>query len=99
MRGRKSFQSFLTYLGNKDEVCYKCDLDVDVPARMLRTAVRKFQLSVCAAPSPDKTEKQAPVIGINGADTIVLEYQINLFPASLLTGVGNIRQNCTRMEF
>jgi hypothetical protein len=30
---------------------------------------------------------------------MVLENHIHLFPASLLTGVGNIRQNCTRREF
>ena len=59
---------------------------LDVPERLLRTAVRKFQLLECAAASPDKTEKQAPDIGTNGADTMVLEDHIHLFPASLVTG-------------
>ena len=66
---------------------------------MLRTAVRKLQLFECAAASPGKTEKRVPDIGINGADTMVSEDHTHLFPASLLTGVGNIRQNFTRREF
>jgi hypothetical protein len=66
---------------------------------MLGTAIRKLQLSESAAASPDKTEKRVPDIGINGADTMVLKDHTHLFLASLLTGVGNIRQNFTRREF
>jgi hypothetical protein len=66
---------------------------------MLGTAVRKLQLSECAAASPDKTDKRVPDIGINGADKMVLKDHTHLFLASLLTGVGNIRQNFTRREF
>jgi hypothetical protein len=44
-------------------------------------------------------EKHAPDIKITGADTKLLEDHVHVFPASLLTDVENVRQNCTWREF